>query len=86
VAGWAPSDNQEELVEIKVGIQYVNREVVVETNQTAADIEKAFGEAVTDGSVFTVTDERGRKVLIPADKIAYVDLGEENARRVGFGL
>ncbi len=32
-----------------------------------------------------MTDERGRKVLIPAAKIAYVDLGEENARHVGFG-
>lgn len=73
-------------MEIKVGIQYVNREVVVETNQSAAEIERSFSEALTGGSVFTVTDERGRKVLIPGDKIAYVDLGEENARRVGFGL
>jgi hypothetical protein len=35
--------------------------------------------------VFTLTDEHGRKVLIPAERIAYVDIGEENARRVGFG-
>ncbi len=72
-------------MEIKVGIQHVNREVVAETTQSAADIEKAFTEAVETDGVFTVIDAHGRKVLIPAVKIAYLDLGEENARRVGFG-
>ena len=73
-------------MEIKVGIQYVNREVVVETDETAADVEKAFGDAVSNGAVLTLTDTRGRRVMIPGDKIAYLELGEENARRVGFGL
>ncbi len=72
-------------MEIKVGIQHVNREVVVETTQSAADIERSFSEAVENEGVFTVVDQHGRKVLIPADKVAYLDLGEENARRVGFG-
>ena len=72
-------------MEIKVGIQHVNREVVVESTETAADVEKAFAEAVESEGVFTVSDERGRRVLIPSSKIAYVDLGEEHARRVGFG-
>jgi hypothetical protein len=74
-------------VEIKVGIQHINREIVVETNQSASDIQRAFQNAI-DGNgsgVFTLTDERGRKVLIPADRIGYVDIGEENARHVGFG-
>jgi hypothetical protein len=72
-------------VEIKVGIQYVNREVVVETDESSAQVEKSFSAAVSDGSVLTLTDNRGRRVLIPGDKIAYLELGEENARRVGFG-
>ena len=72
-------------MEIKVGIQYVNREVVVETDETSADVEKAFSDAVTNGAVLTLTDTRGRRVMIPGDKIAYLELGEENARRVGFG-
>ena len=73
-------------MEIKVGIQHVNREIVVETTTSAADIEKSFAEAVENDGVFTVSDEHGRKVMIPAVKVAYLDLGEENARRVGFGL
>ena len=72
-------------MEIKVGIQHVNREIVVETTESAADIEASLATAMSDETFFTVTDERGRKVLIPATKIAYVDLGEENARHVGFG-
>ncbi|GAA1435372.1 DUF3107 domain-containing protein [Microlunatus lacustris] len=72
-------------MEIKVGIQHVNREVVVETTETAADVERAFSDAVENAGVFTLADERGRKVLIPSSKIAYVDLGEEHARKVGFG-
>ena len=72
-------------MEIKVGIQHVNREVVVETTETAADVEQAFATAVENEGVFTLSDERGRRVLIPSTKIAYVDLGEEHARKVGFG-
>ena len=72
-------------MEIKVGIQHVNREIVVESSGSAADVEKALADAMSNESFFTVVDDRGRKVLIPATKIAYVDLGEENARRVGFG-
>ena len=72
-------------MEIKVGIQHVSREIVVESTESATDIEKAFSSALGGDGVFRLTDEHGRKVLIPAAKIAYVDLGEENARRVGFG-
>ena len=76
-------------VEIKVGIQHVNREVVLEVNESSADVEKAVTKALeaTDpkSALLALTDEHGRKVLIPSDKIAYVDIGEENGRRVGFG-
>ncbi|GAB2574564.1 DUF3107 domain-containing protein [Microlunatus antarcticus] len=72
-------------MEIKVGIQYVNREVVVDTDESAASVEKSFSDAVENGSVLTLTDNRGRRVMIPGEKIAYLELGEENARKVGFG-
>jgi Protein of unknown function (DUF3107) len=72
-------------VEIKIGIQHVNREIVLETKESAADIEKELLSSIGGDGVFTLADERGRKVLIPVGKIAYVDLGEENARHVGFG-
>lgn len=72
-------------MEIKVGIQHVARELAVETEQTAAEVEKDLLAALADGSMLALTDSKGRKVLIPVDKIAYVDLGQENVRPVGFG-
>lgn len=72
-------------MEIKVGIVQAPREIVLESESSAADVEAAFGRAIADDSVLTLTDERGRKVLIPASRIAYLELGQEAARRVGFG-
>jgi hypothetical protein len=76
---------EEEAVDIKVGIQNVSREVAVDSGETAKDVEKAFSDALANDTILRLTDTHGRHVLIPADKIAYIDLGEENARRVGFG-
>lgn len=72
-------------MEIKVGVKQVSREIVVESNQTAAEVEKAVTSALEQDSLLVLTDAQGRKVLIPAVSIGYVDIGEESARRVGFG-
>ena len=74
-------------MEIKIGIQSVARELVVETDAAADDIEHQLAAALADGahSVFAIPVAKGGKVLVPADKIAYVEFGGPEARRVGFG-
>ncbi len=72
-------------MEVKVGIRDVPREVIVETTANASDVQKALETALANDEVFVLTDERGRKVLFPARGIAYVDLGSELSRPVGFG-
>lgn len=72
-------------MEIKVGIQHVAREITVETDETAAEVEKNLLKALADDTLLTLTDAKGRRVLVPVDKIAYVDLGQEHVRPVGFG-
>ncbi|PKQ32818.1 MAG: DUF3107 domain-containing protein [Actinobacteria bacterium HGW-Actinobacteria-2] len=72
-------------MEIKIGVQDIGRELTVETTATAAEVEAELKQALTDNGLLTLTDEKGRKVLIPAAKIAYIDLGQEKARPVGFG-
>ena len=72
-------------MEIKIGIQHVARELTVETEATAKDVEADLREALAANSLLALTDEKGRKVLVPADKIAYIDLGQEKTRPVGFG-
>lgn len=73
-------------MEIKIGIQHVVRELTVETAETAAEIEAGLRKALADDGLVALTDEKGRKVLIPASRIAYIDLGQDKARPVGFGL
>lgn len=72
-------------MEVKVGIRQVAREVVLETKATAAEVEESLATALANSGVFTLTDEKGRKVLIPSGQVAYVDLGTEHARQIGFG-
>ena len=72
-------------MEIKIGIQMAPRELVVETHTQADEVQRLLAAAIKDGAVFTLTDEKGGTVMVPADKIAYVELGRAEARRIGFG-
>jgi hypothetical protein len=48
-----------------------------------ADVNKALAKP---GGVLWFTDRRGRRVAVPADKLAYIEVGGQGAdRRVGFG-
>jgi len=71
-------------VEVKIGVQYAQRELVVETEETAETVEKLVGDAIAAGGLFTLTDVKGRKVFVPAERIAYVELGTGTAGHVGF--
>ncbi|HEX6449835.1 MAG TPA: DUF3107 domain-containing protein [Trebonia sp.] len=75
-------------MEVKIGIQSIPRELVVETDASAEEVERAIVEALsaTGGTgVLTLTAQKGGRVIVPADKIAFVEFGGDQARRVGFG-
>jgi len=72
-------------VEVKVGIQMAPRELVVETPASADEIEQALAGALADGTLFVLTDNKGKILLIPSAKIAYVELGSAEQRKIGFG-
>jgi Protein of unknown function (DUF3107) len=75
-------------VEVKIGIQSIPRELVVDTDATAAEVERDLAAALAaqDGTaVFALTTAKGGRVLVPADKIAFVEFSTDQARRVGFG-
>ena len=72
-------------MEVKIGVQHAARELVLESGQAPDDIVKAVSDALkADLGVLTLVDEKGRRVLIPADKLAYVEIAESEQRRVGF--
>ncbi|GAA1013393.1 hypothetical protein STXM2123_1726 [Streptomyces sp. F-3] len=73
-------------MEVKIGVQHAPREIVLESNQSSEEIERTVAEALSGKSqLLTLVDEHGRKVLVPADRLAYVEVGEPAPRRVGFG-
>ena len=73
-------------MEVKIGVQYAPRELSLESSQTPDEVAKAVSDALkADLGVLTLVDEKGRRVLVPADKIAYIEIAETEQRRVGFG-
>jgi hypothetical protein len=72
-------------VEVKIGVQYAPRELSLESSQSPDEVAAAVSEALrADLGVLTLVDEKGRRVLVPADKLAYVEIAENEQRRVGF--
>ncbi|AWK11274.1 DUF3107 domain-containing protein [Streptomyces spongiicola] len=73
-------------VEVKIGVQHAPREIVLESGQSAEEVEQAVADALAGKArLLSLTDDKGRKVLVPADRVAYVEIGEPATRRVGFG-
>ena len=71
-------------MDIRIGIQHANREVVLESNDTTASVKKAIDAAMSAGSVLTLTDDKGRTVIVPGDKISFVEIGIQATGHVGF--
>ena len=72
-------------MEIKIGIQSIPRELEIETPSSPDEIERSLMTALSNGGMFVIRDDKGGKILIPADKIGYVELNGTEQRRVGFG-
>ncbi|MCC3651849.1 MULTISPECIES: DUF3107 domain-containing protein [Streptomyces] len=73
-------------MEVKIGVQHTPREIVLESAQTADEVERAVADALAGkAQLLTLVDEHGRKVLVPSEKLAYVEIGEQAVRKVGFG-
>ncbi|MHA7275080.1 DUF3107 domain-containing protein [Arthrobacter sp. HLT1-21] len=72
-------------MEIKIGIQNVNREIVLDSEQTADEVADIVAKAMNGGSELRLADSKGRHVIVPANVLGYVEIGAEESRRVGFG-
>jgi hypothetical protein len=73
-------------VQVRITVANVNSDINFESSLSAADIQSAVNAALKSGEALTLEDIRGRVVLVPADKIGFVEIGEQTDRRVGFGV
>jgi uncharacterized protein DUF3107 len=74
-------------MEVRIGVVYTTRELTVETDDSVDVITQAIDSALSGGdSMFWLTDTKGRRVGVPTDKIAYVEIAADaGGRKVGFG-
>ena len=74
-------------MEVKIGVVYSAKELSVELDGKADEVVSAVEDALKGGApVIWLTDKKGRRVGVPSDKIAYIEVAEEDAtKRIGFG-
>ena len=63
------------------------KELELEVDNDAAALEALVNDALhSDGGVLWLTDLHGRRVGVPAERLAYVEIDLDAAtKRVGFG-
>lgn len=72
-------------MDVRIGIQNSPRELGFETAQTAAEVEQAVAAALEgQAPTLRLSDDKGNVYLVPAAALAYVEIGSEESRRVGF--
>ncbi|BBZ06791.1 ATP-binding protein [Mycolicibacterium doricum] len=75
-------------MEVKIGVSDSPRELVLNSAQTPSEVEKLVTDALAEGAggVLALSDEKGRRFLVQTSRIAYVEIGAADVRRVGFGV
>lgn len=72
-------------MEVRIGVQHVSREIVIETDAKPEDVEKIVTEALENGKhLLTLKDRREKKIVVPVASIGYVEIGSDTKQTVGF--
>jgi hypothetical protein len=74
-------------VEIKIGVVDSPRELTLVSRQSPDEVESLVADAMNNTeTVLALTDEKGRRLLVPSQRLAYVEIGPSEMPRVGFGV
>ena len=72
-------------MEVRIGIRQSQRELSFESATPAAQLSDTVAKAIAEGSpLLSFTDDKGRHYLVPTESLAYVELGTEETRKIGF--
>jgi hypothetical protein len=74
-------------MEVKIGVLHTPKELSVEIDKDVDEVVALFDSAAAgEGSMVWLTDTRGKRVGVPADRVAYVEIESDGVdKRVGFG-
>jgi len=73
-------------VEVKIGVSDSPRELVFNSSDSPEVVEHEIKTALADSAVLALTDDKGKRILVQASKISYLEIGAADVRRVGFGI
>lgn len=72
-------------MEIRIGILNAPRELTIDSSQSSKEVEETIAQALAgDTGYLRLLDSKGAVYIVPTSTIAYVELGSEETRRVGF--
>ena len=72
-------------MDIRIGIANSPREITFESAQTPAEIEKIVLTALnSDAKFVSLNDDKGKLYIVPVASLAYLEIGSEESRRIGF--
>lgn len=80
-----PQQERCHYVDVRIGLVNTARELSFETSQSASDVEALVAEALaTNSAILKLTDDKGKLYVIATAQLAYVEVGSDQSRRVGF--
>ena len=72
-------------MDVRIGVtQAREMELELADDTDAAKLTADIESALADGKVLWLTDKKGRRVGVPAEKVAYIEIGQSEERKVGF--
>ena len=72
-------------MEIRIGIANTARELSFESAESADSVKTSVTAAIEGGTAaVTFTDVKGSTYIVPTAGIAFVEVGTDQSRRVGF--
>jgi hypothetical protein len=72
-------------VEVKVGVADTARELLINSPQTPEEVEALVADALNNSvGTLALVDDKGRRFLVPSARVAYVEIGSVDSRKVGF--
>jgi len=73
-------------MEVRIGVKGALRELSIDTTLSPEELEAAVAASLKDGATtLTLSDDKGRRLVIASEKLVYVEITESEGRRVGFG-
>ena len=72
-------------MDIELGIQHVTRPVNFSTDASADEVSATIANAVENSTTINLTDDKGRRIIVPAKALGYAIIGSETKHAVGFG-